>query len=137
LGKLLSNAGEPSQTESISHHNWPKVEIALPAVLNQDCIHVAEVSFTDSTIRYREILSRDEALHREHLLLFPAAESYASSHWSDSLRRFKHLHIKQKRDGNGVCTWSVVDQSGNTVMRTRHTSEFMELARESVVTYDE
>jgi hypothetical protein len=133
----VNNTEESLRARSVAHHGRLKVEIALPSVLNPDVIHVAEVDLVNSRIRYQAILSIDEALDREHLLLFPAAGAYASLHWPGNLFRFDHYHIKQRRDGDGICTWSVLDQADNIVMCTKHVSEFMELGRESEVAYDE
>lgn len=131
------SAGEPLQARHIPHLGGTKLQVALPAVLAPDCFHVAEIDFSEWRIRYREILSRSEAHSRHGLSLLTEADDYALSHWRSSFRQFERYHIRQTRHSQNSCTWSILDQGGNIIMRTGHRSKFMELARDCVVVYDD
>ncbi|OAL42556.1 hypothetical protein IQ07DRAFT_341090 [Pyrenochaeta sp. DS3sAY3a] len=139
LDSLLAagDAGEPLQAQHLPHLHNAKAQVALPAVLVPGCFHVAEISFNDRKIRYKEILGQEEAGSRNNLSLLPEANEYISTHWRSNLLRLEPSLVRQTRHPSGNCTWSVFEQEANMVMRTGHTSEFMELARQCVVIYDD
>jgi hypothetical protein len=112
------------------------VRVALPAVLVPDCVHVAEINFSDGKIRYKEIVDYAEANGRHDLSLLPEAKEYSLTHWKNSLLRDEPSLIRQTRHSADNCTWSVFGQQGK-IMQTGHKSDFIELARRCVVTYDD
>jgi hypothetical protein len=139
LDSLLTagDSGQSLQAWHLPYLHEARVRVALPAVLAPDCIHVAEISFGDGKIRYKEVVDNAEADRRNDLSLLPEAKEYSSTHWKNSLLRVESSLIRQTRHSSGNCTWSVFGRQGNMLMQTEHKSDFMELARRCVVTYDD
>lgn len=138
LDSLLAagNKGEPLQDWHLPHLREARMKVTLPPVLDPSCCHVAEISFRDGKLRYKEVLSQAEAGTRHDLSLLPEAKGYASTQWNMSVLQFKPSVVQQTRHASGSCTWSVFEQR-DMVLQTRHQSEFMELGRQCVVTYDD
>jgi hypothetical protein len=140
LDSLLNagSNGEPLHPGHVPHLSGRKMLIVLPAVLVQDCYHLAEIDFTDLSIHYKQTLSRDESPGRDRQWFRAEADDYLSSQWGSSLGRFEQHYIRQTRDLRNKCTWRVVKEGvKDIIMQTEHRSEFMELARQCDVVYDD
>lgn len=129
--------GEDLRACHLPHLKRARLQIALPAVLVPGCVHVAEISLDSLRIRYKEILSKEEAGGRPNLLFVPEADEYTWSHWKSDLSQSEPSLIRQTRHPSGKCTWSVFEQRPHMYLESSHMSEFMELGRRCVVTYDD
>lgn len=138
LDSLLAagDGGQSLQPCHLPHLQDTKLRVALPALLVPHCFHVAEIDFSSRRIRYMEILGEAEANRHQNLALLHEAQEYSLAHWSDSLLRVEPCRVQQTRDRTGNCIWSAFGRQGNMMMKTEHKSDFMELARQCVVTYD-
>jgi hypothetical protein len=137
LDSLLAagDSGQSLQARHLPHLQDSKMRVALPTLLMPQCFHVAEIDFGDGKSRYKEIVGAAEA-NRRHDLLLPQAKEYSLAHWQDGLLRVEPSLVRQTRHRSDDCTWSAFSRQGILLMQTEHRSDFMELARQCVVTYD-